>query len=308
MTKAKASQGELVEAVLRKSPVPLIDIGVNLVDHSFDKASWDRAAVIDRARAAGVAAIVVTGCTVKSAQAARDLCESVKDYPLYFTAGVHPHNAKDCNDSTLEELKHLAAHERCVAIGECGLDFNRNFSPPDVQEKWFEAQVALALQLRKPLFMHCRDAGARFAEILTAAGLSNSHGSQSNAAGSDSIPGVLHCFTGNEAELQQCLELGLYIGITGWVCDDRPDRGGAELAALLPRIPVDRLMIETDAPYLPPRTIVPSKARPNRNEPALLPHVLTSVAAALGQPEEDVARRTTAAARSFFQLPDHSAL
>eukprot|EP00878_Enallax_costatus_P017188 GHUV01018045.1.p1 GENE.GHUV01018045.1~~GHUV01018045.1.p1 ORF type:complete len:244 (+),score=34.01 GHUV01018045.1:1024-1755(+) len=237
---------------------------------------------------------MITGCTVKSAKAARDLCESVPDYPLFFTAGVHPHNAKDCTDSTLDELRQLAAHEQCVAIGECGLDFNRNFSPPDVQEQWFEAQVKLALDLQKPLFMHCRDAGARFAEILTAAGLGSSN---------SSIPGVLHCFTGNGEELRQCLDLGLCIGITGWVCDDRPERGGAELAALLPTIPPDRLMIETDAPYLPPRTIVPTKARPNRNEPALLPHVLLTVAAALGRPEDEVAQRTTDVATRFFRLP-----
>lgn len=94
----------------------------------------------------------------------------------------------------------------CHSPGECGLDFNRNFSPPDVQEQWFAAQVHLALELRKPLFMHCRDAGAKFAEILGAAGF-----------GSSGVPGMLHCFTGNAQELQQCLELGLHIGITGWV-------------------------------------------------------------------------------------------
>lgn len=183
-----------------------------------------------------------------------------------------------------------------MSVGECGLDFNRNFSPPDVQEQWFAAQVKLAIQLQKPLFMHCRDAGARFAEILTSAGLGSSS--------SNSIPGVLHCFTGSREELQQCLDLGLCIGITGWVCDDRPERGGAELAALLPTIPADRLMIETDAPYLAPRTIMPAKARPNRNEPALLPHVLATVAAALGQTEEEVAQRTTEVATKFFKIPN----
>lgn len=123
------------------------------------------------------------------------------------------------------------------------------------------------------------------------------------SSSSRSIGGVLHCFTGNGDELRQCLDLGLCIGITGWVCDDRPERGGAELAALLSTIPPDRLMIETDAPYLPPRTILPAKSRPNRNEPALLPHVLTTVAAALGQSKEEVAQRTTDVARKFFGLP-----
>lgn len=289
MTKSKLSLGELVQQSLIRSPAPLIDVGVNLVDHSFDK---DRAEVIQRAKAAGVSSIVVTGCTVTSATAAKELCEAVQDFPLFFTAGVHPHNAKDCTDSALQDLRQLAAHERCVAIGECGLDFNRNFSPPDVQEQWFAAQVHLALELRKPLFMHCRDAGAKFAEILGAAGF-----------GSSGVPGMLHCFTGNAQELQQCLELGLHIGITGWVNDDRPERGGAELAALLPTIPADRLMIETDAPYLVPRTIQPSKARPGRNEPALLSHVLKAVAAARGETEEQVAQQTAQVACKFFGLP-----
>ncbi len=97
--------------------------------------------MIDRARRAGVAAIVVTGCSLASARAAQQLVDSTLDYPLYFTAGVHPHNAKECDGSTLEELRALAAHPRCVAVGECGLDFNRNFSPPDVQEEWFDKQV-----------------------------------------------------------------------------------------------------------------------------------------------------------------------
>jgi TatD DNase family protein len=145
-------------------------------------------------------------------------------------------------------------------------------------------------------FLTC--AGARFGEILSQAGIG------SNSSGSSIIPGVLHCFTGNGEELQQVLGLGLCVGITGWVADDRPERGGAELAALLPQIPADRLMIETDAPYLAPRSIQPSKARPNRNEPALLPHVLTAVAVALGQSEEEVAKRTTAVAKAFFGLPD----
>lgn len=103
-------------------------------------------------------------------------------------------------------------------------------------------------------------------------------------------------------ELQQCLDLGLHIGITGWVCDDRPERGGAELAALLPTIPADRLMIETDAPYLVPRTIKPNKARPGRNEPALLPHVLQQVAASLGKEPEQVAQQTAQVACQFFGI------
>ena len=217
--------------------------------------------MLERAGLAGVEALVVTGTCIRTATAAAELCSSpaAQQHGLYFTAGIHPHNAKvrrhacngcnalewqmllltgwltcthlvlpptllqDCTDSTLDALRRLAAHERCVAIGECGLDFNRNFSPPEVQERWFAAQVELAEELQLPLFMHCRDAGARFAALL--------------AAHRRSVPGVVHCFTGGRDELEGLLAAGLHIGITGWCADDRPERGGAELAALLSLIP-----------------------------------------------------------------------
>lgn len=221
-----------------------------------------------------------------------------------------------------------------MAIGEAGLDFNRNFSPPSAQERCLAAQLELAEELGLPLFLHCREAGERMAALLR---------ERRRAS-----PGVVHCFTGSAAELEQFLAQGLHIGITGWLCDERPERGGAALAALLPRIPggrpcgcgallhstaqpaavsallsacrvqqksrvfpapdphvnaADRLMIETDCPYLTPRSIVPSKARPQRNEPALLPHVLSAVAAARGERCEEMARQTTENARRFFRLP-----
>ncbi len=164
----RPTQGELVEAVMAKAtetPLPpLIDIAVNLTDRSFDK---DRLAVMERAHRAGVEALVSTGCCLRSTQAALELCET-HDAPLslYFTAGVHPHNASQWDAATAERLREIAAHPRCVAVGECGLDFNRNFSPPEAQEACFAAQVALAAELDAPLLLHCRDAGDRFAEIL----------------------------------------------------------------------------------------------------------------------------------------------
>ncbi|KAK9806491.1 hypothetical protein WJX73_002750 [Symbiochloris irregularis] len=251
---AKLSQGALTESVLLSwagKPL-LVDIGLNLADSSFDQ---DRPDVLQRAVQA---------------------------------AGVHPHDAKQWNADTAQQLEDLASHSRCAAIGECGLDFDRNFSPPDEQQHAFEEQIKLACRLRKPLFMHCRDAADTLADILRKHSLT--------------APGVVHCFTGNKAELQTFLDMGLCIGITGWVCDDRPDRGGAELAALLPMIPTERLMIETDAPYLVPRTIKPSKARPRRNEPALLPHVLQQVATSLGKSMEQVAQETTSVAERVFGL------
>lgn len=199
-----------------------------------------------------------------------------------------------------------------------------------MQERWFAAQVALAEELGKPLFLHNRDAGQRFAEILRC-GCVVSIGPQVAAqcplpwpstplplALTDrdtlpsllarrqhrrSVPGVAHCFVGSAQELADFLSAGLHIGITGWLTDERPGRGGAELAALLPSIPADRLMIETDCPYITPRSITPAKARPQRNEPALLPHVLAAVAAARGEDPGTTAASTTATARAFFGLP-----
>ncbi|GLI68941.1 hypothetical protein VaNZ11_013370, partial [Volvox africanus] len=288
LERRRPSQGQLTQAAAFPSPVPIVDIGVNLVDYSFRSDLKD---VLQRAYDANVRALVVTGTCVRTSGAAAQLCDAQRDScSLFFTAGVHPHNAKNCNETTLGELRRLAAHPRCVAIGECGLDFNRNFSPPDVQEKWFEAQVLLAKELRRPLFMHCRDAGEQFTNILSR------HMPLPAAA-------VVHCFTGTRQELDTFLQLGLYIGITGWICDDRPERGGAELASLLAAIPRNRLMIETDAPYLVPRSIKPSKARPGRNEPALLPHVLMAAAAAIGISPEELGKSTTATACRVFGLP-----
>jgi TatD DNase family protein len=186
--------------------------------------------------------------------------------------------AQHCDDDTLPLLRRLAAHPRCVAVGECGLDFNRNFSPPDAQERWFQAQVALAQELCMPLFLHCRDAGPRFLDLLRWAPAPRARRlppvctlrfrprlqrslfppfwppcRAAHPAGGAS--GVLHCFTGSSEELQAALALGLHVGVTGWVCDERPERGGGALGDLLPLIPDDRLLLETDAPYLTPRTI-----------------------------------------------------
>ena len=170
-----------------------------------------------------------------------------------------------------------------VAVGECGLDFNRNYSPHPDQEKWFIAQLALASELKKPVFLHSRDAFPRFTEILKAHRISS---------------GVAHCFTGEKAELHSYLDLGLHVGITGWICDERR---GRHLLELVREIPRDRLLLETDSPYLAPRDLRPQpKAR--RNEPAFLPHILATVARALGRPAEEIAAETTRNAISLFAL------
>jgi len=257
----------------------LFDIGANLTHAAF---SQDLAQTVARAREAGVTRIMVTGTTVDETMAAIRIAEELD---LRASAGVHPHLARDCGPQTIPALRELAKHPRIVAIGECGLDFNRNYSRHPDQEKWFVAQLELGLELGLPLFLHSRVAHPRFYEILK-------HHRVEQA--------VAHCFTGEKAELHAYLELGLYIGITGWICDERR---GRHLLDLVKEIPGDRLVIETDAPYLTPRDLEPQpKAR--RNEPAFLPHIARTVARALGRPVEEIAAQTTRNALRFFRLDE----
>jgi TatD DNase family protein len=260
----------------------VIDIGANLTHASFHDDVKD---VIARAHGAGVSTIIVTGTSVDESKAAQDLASRHEN--LWATAGVHPHHARECDAGTIPALRELAKHPRVVAIGECGLDFNRNYSPHPDQEKWFIAQLELGIELGMPLFLHSRDAFPRFSEIL------KSH---------RPARAVAHCFTGNKEELHAYLDLGLYIGITGWICDERR---GAHLLELVREIPSERLLLETDSPYLTPRDLHPQpKAR--RNEPAFLPHILRTVARALGRPHEEIAAETTRNATAFFGLNGRS--
>jgi TatD DNase family protein len=259
----------------------LVDIGVNLTHKSFRE---EREAVIERARGAGVVQMIVTGTRLEDSFRAYDLA---RRHPavLFSTAGVHPHNARECTPRTLADLHDLALRPGVVAIGECGLDYDRNFSPPDVQRRWFAAQVALALELGRPLFLHERAAHDDFQAII-----------EEHQSGQ--LRGVVHCFTGGAAVLEAYLALGLHIGITGWICDERR---GRHLADLVQRIPADRLLVETDAPFLTPRDLTPPPPR-GRNEPSLLPHVARRIAAARGVSLEELARETTASATALFGL------
>lgn len=257
----------------------MIDIGANLTHPAFRD---DLAGVIERARRAGVTGIVVTGTTVEESRAAIQIAEKEN---LHATAGVHPHHARDCNAETISSIKDLANHPRVVAIGECGLDFNRNYSPHPDQEKWLREQIGLALEVQKPLFLHSRDAHPRFAQILKEMKVQQA---------------VAHCFTGEREELRAYVDLGLYLGITGWICDERR---GRHLLELVREIPRERLLLETDAPYLTPRDMKP-QPRARRNEPAFLPHILRTVARALGRPAEEVAAETADNARRLFKLDE----
>jgi TatD DNase family protein len=264
----------------------LIDIGVNLTHRRF---ADDRDAVIARALAAGVRAMIVTGTSARANREARALA-AARPGVLWSTAGIHPHQAREATSAALEELRDLARHPAVRAIGECGLDFDRMFSSREDQERAFAQQLALAAELGLPVFLHERAAHGRFAAILA------EHRPRLRGA-------VVHCFTGTAAELDAYLALEVHIGITGWICDERR---GIPLRALIPRIPRDRLMIETDAPFLLPRDLAPRPAS-GRNEPSFLPQVLTAVARAAGRSVERVAEDTSRTARAFFGLAEAGA-
>ena len=264
------------------APAALIDIGVNLAHDSYDA---DRDAVIARAQAAGVVQMLITGSSLAGTQRALALARA-HPLRLFATAGVHPHHAAELTAQRAAELEDLARQPEVVAVGECGLDYFRDFSPRDAQRQAFHRQLELAARVGKPVFLHQRDAHADFAAIL------REHGA--------AWRGVAHCFTGSGEELACYLQLGLAIGITGWICDERR---GAHLAALMPQIPAERLLLETDAPYLLPRDLKPRPAS-RRNEPAYLRQVAAAVARARGESLEALARSSSAAARALFGLPE----
>ncbi|MCB9743653.1 MAG: TatD family hydrolase [Alphaproteobacteria bacterium] len=260
----------------------LIDIGVNLAARQFRA---DRDAVVDRALAAGVAQLVLTGTSERDSEAVSALA-AARPEALSCTAGVHPHNAKDFRDpDSVGLIEALAALPHVRAVGECGLDFNRDFSPRPDQVRAFEAQLDIAARLGLPVFLHERDAHARMLEILR-----------------DWRPrlvgGVVHCFTGGPEQARAYLDLDLHLGVTGWVCDERR---GHDLQAAARLIPLERMMLETDAPWLTPRDLRP-RPKGGRNEPAFLPHVAQALARLRGQPAEQIAAATTATARAFFGL------
>ncbi|SDG27842.1 TatD DNase family protein [Pseudomonas benzenivorans] len=263
----------------------LIDIGVNLTHPSF---AGQREAVLARAFAAGVCQLLVTGTSLAESQQALELCRQLDadGQRLFSTAGIHPHDASSWASDSARQLKALLAEPEVRAIGECGLDFNRDFSPRPQQEKVLEEQLALAVELQLPVFLHERDADQRLLAILRDY--------------RDRLPAaVVHCFTGEKRALFNYLDFDLHIGITGWVCDERR---GTHLHPLLREIPSGRLMLESDSPFLLPRSLRP-KPKSGRNEPAFLSEVLREVALHRGESPEALASHSTACARRFFGLP-----
>lgn len=267
---------------MEASSPTLIDIGVNLADKSFNN---DREDVLSRAKQAGVNTLIITGTSVNGSEKALELANQYDDV-CFATVGIHPHDAKQANAQSMDQLRSLAMDKKAVALGEMGLDFNRDFSPRPQQEKVFIQQLELACELKLPVFLHERDADQRMQAILK-----DYRDYLTNA--------VIHCFTGHKQALYNYLDLDLHIGLTGWICDERR---GQHLLELIPSIPSNRLMVETDAPYLLPRTLSP-KPKSRRNEPAFLPEVIKAIADCQHVGYQIIANQTRQVAESFFQLP-----
>ena len=244
----------------------LFDSHCHLDDVSYGK---DIHLVIERAKEAGLLGAMVVGVTGESSAKAVEMAEA--DDFLYASVGIHPHDAKDCSELTLERLKVLAGSPRVKAWGEAGLDFNRMHSPRDLQERCLVRQLEVADELDLPLIFHERDSDGRFLEMIK------------EFYGSRPVKGVVHCFSGNMEELTQYLDMGLYIGVTGILTIKQR---GEELRKLVALIPDERLLVETDAPYLTP---APEKNKTRRNEPAFVSRTLLKLAEVRWQEPEILA-------------------
>jgi TatD DNase family protein len=255
------------------------DAGVNLFSQQFDE---DRNEVVDRAQAAGVAQLLLISSDLAETIANLDYCQQHSG--LMTTAGVHPHQAAAVSDDWLSQLTAFLKHSEVAAIGECGLDFNRMFSPQEQQVRVFSAQLSLAKQLQKAVYLHERDAFSTQLALLKEYGINH---------------GIAHCFTGDAAQLKAYLDLGLYIGITGWLCDERR---ASMLQDALCYLPLDRLILETDAPYLRPRNLKP-KPKSRRNEPALLSAIAEQIALLRGWSMADIAKHSRQNAEALFIGP-----
>jgi len=270
----------LPEALQFRPSTPLVDIGANLTHESFQRDLGD---VLARAKAANVTTLIVTGTDVAHAKQALQMAQQYAG--VYATAGVHPHDASGWNDTVAQEMRQLYRMPEVVAVGECGLDFNRNFSTPEQQERAFEAQLALAAESGLPLFLHERDAGKRMQDIL-------------RSWRNDISQAVIHCFTADQETLHGYLDLDLHIGLTGWICDERR---GHHLRDMVRDIPLDRLMVETDCPYLLPRNL-PAKLKGRRHEPALLPWIVKEIARWHDVSDTELGVATTRTAQRFFRI------
>jgi TatD DNase family protein len=244
----------------------LFDSHCHLDDKAYRK---DLARVIDRARQAGVARMMTVGVNKKTALRAVELAKSQPG--IYASVGFHPHDASQCSADELDFLTELAQNPRVMAWGEIGLDYNRMYSPREDQERWFIRQLQIAAELNLPVIFHERDTNGRFLEILKTDFKNKS-------------AGVVHCFSGTAPELEAYLDLGLHIGITGILT---LKARGADLREMIPKIPANQMVVETDAPYLTP---APEKYHKRRNEPAFVKSVLLKLAEAREEDPDQLAQ------------------
>lgn len=252
----------------------MFDIGANLTSSHF---SDDLDSVLDESFEAGVKKICITSSNLQDVRNAKKITERNKN--LYYSVGFHPHNAKDFKIEFLKDMSIYLDDPKAICLGEMGLDFNRNFSSREEQILCFESQLSLANSINKPLFLHQRDAHKEFLSILD------------NYKFNQKL--IVHCFTGNLSELEDYLKRDFYIGITGWVCDLKR---GLDLRECIKHIPQDKLLIETDSPYLSPRKKI------RRNEPKFLIDVAEEVARLRKQTKESIVKSSYENSLNFFNL------
>ncbi len=262
--------------------IEYIDIGVNLTGSSFEQDLDD---VVTRAQQAGVSKMIVTGTDITHSVLALQLSRQHPEV-LMSTAGVHPHHASAFDAETIPRLRDLCSEASVLAVGECGLDYNRNYSEPADQRRAFEAQLRLACELGLPVFLHQRDAHEDFISMLS------EHRDDLSGA-------VAHCFTGSIDQAEAYIAMDMYIGITGWICDER--RGG-QLQRAVKQIPIERIMLETDSPYLLPRDLQQPPVQKRRNEPCYLPHICQVTARHMGLDSSQLARSALDNSRRFFRI------
>lgn len=256
-----------------------VDAGVNITDKRVHMDT-----LLDDCRHSNVSRVVAIGTTLSNSQQAADYASIHTQ--ILATAGIHPHYSKDAVESDYQQLKKLAARDEVVAIGECGLDFNRNFSPAEIQLQWFEKQLQLACELGKPVYLHERDAFPQQYALL-------------ERYSEHLVGGLVHCFTGTESEMEAYLGLGFHIGITGWLCDDK--RGQA-LQNAVKSLPISHLILETDSPYLVPKSIRP---RPKMSMPSHIAVIAQRFCDITGHSIKDVEQQTSRNVAQLFncQIP-----
>lgn len=257
-----------------------IDIGINLTNKQFYNEHEE---IINRALDQGIEQMILTGTSVRGSKESAEIAE---EYPeiLYSTAGIHPHDAKSFTGESIGELRKLLKQDHVISVGECGLDFDRDFSPRPIQERCYKAQLELAIEVNKPLFLHERSAFKRFND------LTDEYLSQLPKA-------VVHCFTGTLNEAKTYLDKGFYLGFTGAISDEKRFK---HLEDVIKYVPLDRMMIETDAPFMLPKNMPRMQNR--RNEPSFLPFVAQTIAHLKKISIAEVAEETTETGRSFFRL------